>query len=192
MSVAAPQRPRAGWRRWNRVVHRDLGYLCVGLTLAYAVSGVALNHIHQWNPNYRVERRQVTFAPSAPDDLDRLTHEALAAVGEIRPPTSRFEPAPGQVQVFVEGDTLRIDGVRGVVEQERAVERPVLYPLNSLHLNRLKGSWTWAGDVYAVALAALAVSGALIPRGRTGLTRRGAWLTALGILVPLLFLARAG
>jgi len=121
-----------------------------------------------------------------------VTHEALAAVGEIRPPSSRFEPAPGQVQAFVEGDALRIDAVRGVVEQERAVERPVLYPLNSLHLNRLKGSWTWAGDLYAVALVALAVSGALIPRGRTGLTRRGAWLTAVGILVQLLFLAGGG
>jgi hypothetical protein len=38
------------------VIHRDLGYVCVGLTLVYAVSGVAVNHVRDWNPNYRITR----------------------------------------------------------------------------------------------------------------------------------------
>jgi len=27
------------WRKWNNILHRDIGYLCVGLTVVY-VSGV--------------------------------------------------------------------------------------------------------------------------------------------------------
>ena len=30
------------WRRWNNVLHRDLGYLCVALTIVYAISGIAV------------------------------------------------------------------------------------------------------------------------------------------------------
>lgn len=39
------------WRRRLITLHRDVGYLCVGLTLAYCISGVAMNHRHQWNYN---------------------------------------------------------------------------------------------------------------------------------------------
>ena len=36
----------------NRVSHRDIGYLIAGLTIIYALSGIALNHKNDWNPNY--------------------------------------------------------------------------------------------------------------------------------------------
>ena len=32
-------------RPWLRAVHRDAGYFGVGLTLVYALSGLAVNHI---------------------------------------------------------------------------------------------------------------------------------------------------
>ncbi len=41
-------------RKWNRVIHRDLGYIAVGLTLIYAISGFVVNHVHDWNPNYEI------------------------------------------------------------------------------------------------------------------------------------------
>ena len=37
------------WRKWNKIIHRDLGYLCFGLTIIYVISGVAVNHIATWN-----------------------------------------------------------------------------------------------------------------------------------------------
>ena len=33
------------WRKWNRAVHRDFGYLFLGMTIIYALSGIALNHM---------------------------------------------------------------------------------------------------------------------------------------------------
>ncbi|MEK7239068.1 MAG: hypothetical protein AAB224_00640 [Gemmatimonadota bacterium] len=36
---------RIPWRRWSIVLHGDVGYLAVAMTLAYAISGIAVNHI---------------------------------------------------------------------------------------------------------------------------------------------------
>lgn len=43
------------WRKWNNILHRDIGYLTVGLTIVYAISGISVNHIEHWNPNYEIE-----------------------------------------------------------------------------------------------------------------------------------------
>jgi hypothetical protein len=51
------------WRHVNRVLHRDMGYLAVGTTLVYVLSGILLNHVHGWNSNYRVERASETIEP---------------------------------------------------------------------------------------------------------------------------------
>ena len=31
------------WRKWNIIIHRDLGYLCFGLTLIYGVLHIILS-----------------------------------------------------------------------------------------------------------------------------------------------------
>ena len=68
---------RIRWRYWNRVLHRDIGYLCVGMTLIYALSGIALNHIDDWNPSYTVTRTAVQW-PDVPDE-DRISRDAVLA-----------------------------------------------------------------------------------------------------------------
>ena len=45
--------------KFNRVTHRDIGYLIAGLTIIYAISGIALNHKHDWNPNYIIENSRI-------------------------------------------------------------------------------------------------------------------------------------
>ena len=42
-------------RKWSRILHRDIGYFFIGTTLIYGLSGIALNHMNDWNPNYKVE-----------------------------------------------------------------------------------------------------------------------------------------
>ena len=53
------------WRKLIIATHRDVGYFFAGLTVIYAVSGVALNHIDDWNPNYviRTEVAEVGVLP---------------------------------------------------------------------------------------------------------------------------------
>lgn len=176
------------WRGWNRALHRDLGYLAVGLTVVYALSGVLLNHLHDWNSNWRIERVRTRVEPW-PDpasfgqaDIPVL----LAMLGEQAAPTGTFRPDPGSVTLFFEeGRIITVDLRTGEAAGEVARARPLLGRLNALHLNRAGKAWTRLADLYSLALLLLAFTGLFVLRGRQGLAGRGAWLTAAGILIPL-------
>ena len=74
---------------WLRAIHRDVGYLAVGLTLVYAISGLAINHIKDWDPNYTTYERERTIAPIP--ELAEIAHrsgaamhtDAVQAVGQV-------------------------------------------------------------------------------------------------------------
>jgi hypothetical protein len=178
------------WRRWNNILHRDLGYLCFGLTVIYAISGVAVNHIADWNPNYRIERVQSAIDPVPLQGLtgDRLVGtilEQLAETGEVK---GNYQADDENLQIIVVNNNITVNLKTGEVHQEINQPRKVLYEMNFLHINHAKKLWTWMADLYAIALALLAVTGLFVLRGKKGITGRGAWLTGIGCLIPLLFL----
>ena len=47
------------WRKWNKILHRDIGYLSVAMVVIYGVSGIAVNHIGDWKPNYDLSKKIV-------------------------------------------------------------------------------------------------------------------------------------
>jgi len=53
-----------------------------------------------------------------------------------------------------------------------------------LHLNHLKGVWTWVADAFAVLLIMLAATGLFILKGKNGLGGRGKWFVTAGLLLP--------
>lgn len=59
--------------------------------------------------------------------------------------------------------------------------RRTLALLDALHLNRAGRAWGWLADLYAAALALLALTGLFVLKGRNGITRRGAALAAPGL-----------
>lgn len=179
------------WRRWNAAIHRDLGYLCAGLTLVYAVSGVAVNHTADWNPNYSVRTRVAGLegldaSKAASPGFAREVLERLDLDAAVR---GTFRPDPATVQIFLDdASTVTVDLDHGEASVEEVSDRPGLRMANFLHLNHARKLWTWMADVYAVALAVLAVTGLFVLRGRKGITGRGAWLTAAGVAIPVAFL----
>jgi hypothetical protein len=58
----------------------------------------------------------------------------------------------------------------------------------TIGLNHAKKVWTYFSDLYAVALLFLAVSGLFVLKGKNGLAGRGKWLTAIGVIIPIVFL----
>ena len=44
------------FRRLIRILHRDIGYVAFGLTIIYSISGIAVNHVNDWNPNYIITK----------------------------------------------------------------------------------------------------------------------------------------
>ena len=181
-------RRRFQWRRWNNVLHRDLGYLCVALTVIYAISGVAVNHIADWNPSYKIERIEKTFEPIPVSDRQAMVAQAVERLDLPGPPQDSFRPDPGTVQLFYDGWSVEVDALAGKALIERPRGRLLLREFNDLHLNRPKGLWTWVADLYAVLLLTLAATGMFVLKGKKGLAGRGKWFVIAGLILPVLFL----
>ncbi len=180
------------WRRWNNIVHRDLGYLCFGLTIIYVISGVAVNHIGDWNPTYRITREYTNLNLDRQTEKSELVQSILIQLGETGNVKDSFQPDPDTLQIFVENNTIHANLKTGEIIQEKTRKRPLLFQVNFLHLNHPKKLWTWFADIYALALGLLAMTGLFMIRGQKGITGRGAWLVTIGIAVPLFFLWQYG
>lgn len=178
------------WRKLNRILHRDLGYFFFGMTLIYALSGIALNHIDDWNPSYSIESEEIQLEalPSDASEIDRpYAMDIAAKFGEKDHFKNYYFPEPGSLKIFIEDGSITINLDDGTGRLEKTSRRPVFYEVNYLHYN--PGNWwTWFSDIYAAGLIIIAITGLFILRGKKGIKGRGAWLTALGILVPILFL----
>ena len=173
----------------NKILHRDIGYFFFGMTIIYAVSGIALNHRHQWNPNYIITSEEFIAEPGiSPQQIDK--EFALKKLEELNI-DSEYKThlvAGDNFRIFVRDGSVNIDLVVGTGSYEIISKRPVFNQINFLHYNTPRKLWTWFSDIYAGALVILAITGLFVIRGRNGITGRGAWLTGLGIIIPLLFL----
>jgi hypothetical protein len=181
--------PPSRWRRWVRTLHRDIGYCCAALTIVYAVSGIAVNHTHHWNPNYDLNREHLSFPPVPVGEKAPMVERLVEVLDLPGPPKSSFRPSPAVVELYYEGWHVRADAEAGTAMIERPSERFLLRDANFLHLNHPKGVWTYVADLYALALGFLGISGLFILRGRQGLGGRGKWFLLAGLIVPLVFVA---
>lgn len=176
-------------RKLNRVVHRDLGFIFFGMTVIYAISGIALNHLDDWNPNYVIQTKNISVPPSQINNT--ITQEQARALVKQFAPEEQYKnhyfPAEDFIRIFIKNGNISLNMTNGEGRIETTKRRPFLHQMNYLHYNPKKW-WTWFSDIYATGLFLLAVTGLFIIRGKKGITGRGAWLTGLGILIPLLFL----
>jgi len=176
------------WRRWNRALHRDIGYLAAGMTVVYAISGLAINHVADWNPNYRLvrETREVGPLPKDPPE-DEIARILLQRLRVTERPRVAFQPDEDTIEVIMKQGKYSADLPTGKVLFEALQPRPVLLAFNRLHINAPKQAWTWIADLYALGLLTLGLTGLFILRGPQGLGGRGAWLTATGCAIPALY-----
>ncbi|MBN1198019.1 MAG: PepSY-associated TM helix domain-containing protein [Bacteroidales bacterium] len=178
-------------RRWNNALHRDIGYLAVGLTIIYALSGIILNHFKSGDfqhPDYgkRYEDFQAELPPSGVADKTYVL-SVLKQVGEENDYKSHVT-GNGYVQIFFDSGSVYVDLSNGQASLEKKTPRYILKEFNLLHYNNIKKWFTWFSDVYATALIVLAITGLFVLRGKNGIIGRGAWLTAAGILIPVIII----
>lgn len=199
------------WRGTLLQLHRDVGYFCVGLIVVYCVSGVAVNHRHHWDYNFTEDNeisqlggpqdllgaKVAAFdaaTRAAPGKLARAAQDELvlaiaAKVAAGQTPRKAFWRAPDRLSLFFgEGEAHVVDYMpaSGVAETKKKNDRLLIRAFNALHLNEKHGAWTWLADAFALALLFLALSGALILKGRKGIAGRGGMMLVAGLLVPLL------
>ena len=182
-----PRRKALPWRRWLRALHRDAGYFCVGLTVVYAVSGLAVNHIGDWEPNFRQIRRQHQLNLPLPKAEEGLVQAALSASGVEGPVREVYRDGEDRLSIELDSRSLQLDLGTGQLVEEGQEPRFFLRAANWLHLNRGKKAWTFVADAYAAGLLLLAASGLLMFPGRRGLFGRAGVIALSGALVPALY-----
>ncbi len=174
-------------KRISRVLHRDLGFFFTGVVIIYGVSGLAVNHVDHWNPDFVVERQDVYLELPPSRDLVTPTHvqQALAALETTGQMRSFDFPSDQRIKIYFDDGSIMADMETGVGQYETVRRRAVLHQFNFLHLHPA-GWWRLFADIFAVSLVLIAISGLLILSGNNGFSRRGKWLAGSGILAPLL------
>lgn len=174
--------------RLNNAIHRDLGYFLAGTTVLYAVSGLALNHANQWNPNFAISRQDVHT--QIPEDVAAVTKQW--AIGILEPLGKRDHyqshdfPTPSKVKIYLDDGSVLVDLKTGKGVLESVTKRSFLYQINCLHVSP-KQAWLLFSDFLAAGLVVVSVTGLFMLKGRNGIAGRGAVLAAAGILIPLAF-----
>jgi uncharacterized protein len=186
---AERKRKGLGWRGWFRLIHRDLGYFSVALTLAYGLSGLAVNHLDDWNPNYRFATRELALGPLPSGTPAEREAHLIAALGLDRARVrGHLQDTETIFRVFLrDGEEVMVDVTTGRGEHKTLARRPLLFQVNALHLNNLKGIWTYVADAFALGLMLLALTGMTMLKGSPGFWGRGKWFVAAGLAVPVGF-----
>lgn len=177
-------------RKWVRIIHRDAGYIFFGMAVIYGLSGIALNHIDDWNPNYIIRTEQIALDQPPPGNL--ISEEwILSLLNDINREyqyRSYYFPQDNMLKIFLRQGSMTINLETGRAFLEMIKRRPVFREVNFLHYNKPKKLWTWFSDLFAGSMILLAITGLFMIKGKKGITGRGAWLTSIGIIIPLLFL----
>lgn len=175
------------WRWWFRVIHRDVGYFLFGMTIIYSISGIALNHINDFDPSYDKVQEELTMDISKYDLSNKEDLLSILDVfGEKKNYKNHTKKKNGATKIFLNKGSLVLDD-SGEIYYEKWRRRPILHASNYLHYNPGKW-WVWFSDFFAGGLILIAITGIFIVKGKNGITRRGLVYTVLGIIIPLLFL----
>ncbi|MCX6183024.1 MAG: PepSY-associated TM helix domain-containing protein [Bacteroidetes bacterium] len=173
-------------RRLNVALHRDLGYFFSSLIVIYCLSGIALNHVDDWNPDFIITKEKITFTKTY--SKEQITKNEInefgKLVGEEKYKVFDF-PTNDQVKIYYDNASLHLHLNNKIGVYEKVSKRPIFYQSNVLHRNSLKG-WKWAADVFAFMLICITITGLFVLKGKYGITRRGKWFIAAGFLPPLI------
>ena len=180
------------WRKWNRWIHRELGFLFFGMTIIYGISGIALNHhvARHWNPGIITNSTHMQYPGTLQkSEVDRNTIEKILEItGEKENYKQYYFPDQDHLMIYLKGGHILVTMQTGSLQLTKIRNRPVFSELNYLHYNKPKKLWTWFSDFFGGALILLAITGLFLVRGKKGITGQGAWLTGIGVIIPLIFL----
>lgn len=177
------RKKRNSLKKWLRILHRDLGFLMVGISLVYGLSGILLNHMNEGDPAYKTVEETLTFERNL--STATLT-EAWNARGDL-PVLKLVREGNLSHQVLLDGGVGIYHIETGELSYEHHTKRPFVFWINKLHYNKI-GGWTLMADLFAVSLIFFALSGLFIVSKKQGVMGRGKWLLIAGLLIPILYI----
>ena len=170
------------FRRKLRILHRDLGYLFIGLTVIYSISGIILNlKDSEKDPAYKETRlkEQITLN-LMPDELKTIWKKEYSEFIEL----NRIVPDNDQFRLYLKGGVGSYNPATGEISFVVYKKRPLVKFINDIHVNSGK-RFTWLGNIFGVIFIFLAISGAIMLKGKKSFAKRGWWLMAIGVIIPV-------
>ena len=161
--------------RIMRVLHRDLGFIMIGLTIIYSLSGISL--IYRETAFLKKERQITrTIEPN-------MEVEELGSALHMR----NFEMVRTDENIVV-FNIGTYNKSTGVVEYTSNELPRWLSKINSLHKTSTRSPLHWLGIIYGILLLFMAISSLWMFKSGTGLFRRGITLAAGGAAIVLVIL----
>lgn len=171
------------WMRWMRLIHRDLGFLMVGICLVYGISGILLNHMNGKDPAFTTVEETLQLPQSlSTTELKSLWEEK--GLPELKRTASIDET---HTRLMLQGGIGVYNAATGTVDYEIHKKNTFVYWINRLHYNKVKG-WSPMADLFAVSLVFFAISGLMMVRGKQGIGGRGKWYLIAGLLIPVIYI----
>ncbi len=175
-------------RKLLRILHRDFGYFIVGMTIVYALSGIFLNHRHDFNPDYNIYSQELQTGIRNKENLSETeVKNVLKEFDFDLVYKKHYLNNQGLVKVFIENGELAIDPESGQAALHYLQKRPIIFGMNKLHKATLGTAWKWVSDLMALIMLLVAVTGLFLLKGKRGFNRWGWWFTIAGFIVPLIF-----
>jgi hypothetical protein len=180
------------WRKWNRWIHRELGYLFFGMTIIYGASGIALNHhiARHWNPSLVEKSEQVPgIVPVTRDEVTKAyVMDILERTGTLDEYKQFYFPSDQSLMIYLDRGHITVNLDSGETTLVKVRNRKVFREMNFLHYNKPKQLWTYFADLFGLSMVLLAITGLFMVKGKKGISGQGAVLLAIGIIIPLIFL----
>lgn len=181
----------AKFRKYCRSIHSHLSFFFVGVILVYAVSGITMNHLKDFNPQYMISIENYTAQGSFPRTHNYRETEIrtlLEKVGEQDNYTKHFYPNGSTMKVFLKsGSSFTLNTQTGEINYEGLQKRPIFHQLSFLHYNPGKW-WSYFSDIFAACLILICLTGLFMNKGKRGLIGIGGIEMLIGFAVPILFL----
>src|SRR5690606_31509574 len=97
-------------RSLNTAAHRDFGYFFSTLIIVYCLSGIALNHVNEWNSDFIIDRNEIELTETY--DAANITRTEIEALnklaGEETEKVYDF-PTPNQVKIYYDNATFHVN-----------------------------------------------------------------------------------
>ncbi|MFV0365778.1 MAG: PepSY-associated TM helix domain-containing protein [Mangrovibacterium sp.] len=175
-------------RKYLRIWHRDLGFLLVGASLIYAISGILLNHMGGKDPAFKTQESTVQLEKGLSEEVLNASWKQEASLPELKRIMQLDEE---HYRLMLKGGIGVYSTQTGLVDYEKHERREFVYWINRLHYSKVKG-WNVMADFFAASLIFFALSGLLMVKGKNSIAGRGKWFLIVGILIPIIYICLAG
>jgi len=106
------------------------------MVVIYAISGIAINHLDDWNPNYIITINKVEFTDKINTDINKDDVVSfLDKFNEGRFYKKHYFPNDNFLKVFLKNGVAVFNISEGVGTIEKTKKRPIFKEINYLHYN---------------------------------------------------------